>query len=146
VQSSWGEGRSRWGTPTRTSANYEFQAPIFVLTHHPPGVAPKQDEHLTFTFVTVLRGGTAIQATAIAAGVALIMWRLLIRQVFSTTLGFVILFLIFVGISVAVYVLWYWFLFEHPAELAAKLPMSSKEQRRKKKSSSTDCQSDLRLS
>ena len=27
--------------------NYEFQVPIFVLTHHPPSVAPKQDEHLT---------------------------------------------------------------------------------------------------
>jgi hypothetical protein len=26
--------------------------PIFVLTHEPPRVAPKQDEHLTFTFVT----------------------------------------------------------------------------------------------
>src|SRR5258707_9829897 len=26
--------------------NYEFQVPIFVLTHHPPSVAPKQDEHL----------------------------------------------------------------------------------------------------
>lgn len=32
--------------------NYEFQVPIFVLTHRPPRVAPKQDEHLTFTFVT----------------------------------------------------------------------------------------------
>jgi dihydrofolate reductase len=32
--------------------DYEFQVPIFVLTHHPPSVAPKQDEHLTFTFVT----------------------------------------------------------------------------------------------
>jgi dihydrofolate reductase len=32
--------------------NYEFQVPIFVLTHRPPSVAPKQDEHLTFTFVT----------------------------------------------------------------------------------------------
>jgi len=32
--------------------NYEFQMPIFVLTHQPPRVAPKQDEHLTFTFVT----------------------------------------------------------------------------------------------
>ena len=32
--------------------NYEFQVPIFVLTHEPPRVAPKQDEHLTFTFVT----------------------------------------------------------------------------------------------
>ena len=26
--------------------------PIFVVTHQPPRVAPKQDEHLTFTFVT----------------------------------------------------------------------------------------------
>ena len=32
--------------------NYEFQVPIFVLTHEPPRAAPKQDEHLTFTFVT----------------------------------------------------------------------------------------------
>jgi hypothetical protein len=32
--------------------NYEFQVPIFVLTHHPSSVAPKQDEHLTLTFVT----------------------------------------------------------------------------------------------
>ena len=58
---------------------------------------------------SVLRGATAIQTPTIAAGVALIIWRLLIRQVFSTTLGFVILFLIFVGLSVAVYVLWYCF-------------------------------------
>ena len=33
-------------------SNYEFQVPIFVLTHHPPDVAPRQDEHLTFTFVS----------------------------------------------------------------------------------------------
>src|SRR5207302_9236944 len=32
--------------------NYESQVPIFVLTHHQPIVAPKQDEHLNFTFVT----------------------------------------------------------------------------------------------
>ena len=32
--------------------NYEFQVPIFVLTNQPPPVAPKQDEKLTFTFVT----------------------------------------------------------------------------------------------
>jgi dihydrofolate reductase len=32
--------------------NYEFQVPIFVLTHHPPATAPKQDERLTFTFVS----------------------------------------------------------------------------------------------
>ena len=32
--------------------SYEFQVPIFVVTHQPPEVMPKQDEHLTFTFVT----------------------------------------------------------------------------------------------
>ena len=32
--------------------NYEFQVPIFVLTHRPPAVHPKEDDHLTFTFVT----------------------------------------------------------------------------------------------
>ena len=40
------------GDPDSYGGNYEFQVPIFVLTHHPPRVAPKQDEHLTFTFVT----------------------------------------------------------------------------------------------
>ena len=40
------------GDPDSYVGNYEFQVPIFVLTHHPPSVAPKQDEHLTFTFVT----------------------------------------------------------------------------------------------
>jgi dihydrofolate reductase len=38
--------------PDSYVGNYEFQVPIFVLTHHPPGVAPKQDEQMTFTFVT----------------------------------------------------------------------------------------------
>jgi dihydrofolate reductase len=32
--------------------NYEFQVPIFVLTHRPPERVPKQDDRLTFTFVT----------------------------------------------------------------------------------------------
>lgn len=33
--------------------NYEFQAPIFVLTHEPPAVPAKgQSQQLTFTFVT----------------------------------------------------------------------------------------------
>ena len=33
------------GDPDSYVGNYEFQVPIFVLTHHPPRVAPKQDEH-----------------------------------------------------------------------------------------------------
>jgi dihydrofolate reductase len=38
--------------PDSYVGDYEFQVPIFVLTHEPPPVAPKQDENLTFTFVT----------------------------------------------------------------------------------------------
>ncbi len=34
------------------AGNYEFQVPIIVLTHHPPEKMPKQDDNLTFTFVT----------------------------------------------------------------------------------------------
>jgi dihydrofolate reductase len=40
------------GDPDWYVGNYEFQVPIFVLTHHPPETPPKQDERLTFTFVT----------------------------------------------------------------------------------------------
>ena len=40
------------GDPDEYLGNYEFQVPIFVLTHRPPPVPPRQDEHLTFTFVT----------------------------------------------------------------------------------------------
>jgi dihydrofolate reductase len=32
------------GDPDSYVGNYEFQVPIFVLTHHPPRVLPKQDE------------------------------------------------------------------------------------------------------
>jgi dihydrofolate reductase len=38
--------------PDSYVGEYEFQVPIFVVTHEPPAVAPKQDEQLTFTFVT----------------------------------------------------------------------------------------------
>jgi dihydrofolate reductase len=55
------------GDPDSYVGNYEFQVPIFVLTHQPPHVAPQQDEHLTFTFVT--EGvESAIAQAKIAAG------------------------------------------------------------------------------
>lgn len=38
--------------PDSYVGSYEFQVPIFVVTHHPPASAPRQDERLTFTFVT----------------------------------------------------------------------------------------------
>lgn len=40
------------GDPDSYVGEYEFQVPIFVVTHRPPEAPPSQDEHLTFTFVT----------------------------------------------------------------------------------------------
>ena len=56
--------------PDAYVCNYEFQVPIFVLTHDPPRVAPKQDEHLTFTFVTDGVESAVAQAKAAARGKA----------------------------------------------------------------------------
>jgi dihydrofolate reductase len=44
------------GDPDGYVGQYEFQVPIFVVTAHPPARPPKQDDRLTFTFVT---GGLA---------------------------------------------------------------------------------------
>jgi dihydrofolate reductase len=55
------------GDPDSFVGEYEFQVPIFVLTHHPPSVPPKQDERLTFTFVTD-GVASAIQQARAAAG------------------------------------------------------------------------------
>jgi dihydrofolate reductase len=53
------------GDPDSYVGDYEFQVPIFVLTHDPPE-APKQDDHLTFTFVTDGVESAITQATAAA--------------------------------------------------------------------------------
>jgi dihydrofolate reductase len=55
------------GDPDWFVGNYEFQVPIFVVTHKPPQRMPKQDDHLTFTFVTDgLR--SAVEQAKLAAG------------------------------------------------------------------------------
>src|SRR5207237_9050943 len=46
--------------------NYEFQVPIFVLTHRPPAKKPKQDDRLRFTFVTDGVASAVAQATKAA--------------------------------------------------------------------------------
>jgi len=55
------------GDPDSYVGDYEFQVPIFVVTHEPPRVAPKQDEHLTFIFVTDGVERAVAQATAAAS-------------------------------------------------------------------------------
>ncbi|MBN1453687.1 MAG: dihydrofolate reductase family protein [Anaerolineales bacterium] len=53
--------------PDWFAGNYEYQVPIFVLTHQPPKKHPKETDNLTFTFVT---DGikSAIQLAKAAAG------------------------------------------------------------------------------
>lgn len=38
--------------PDWYAGNYEFQVPTFVVTHRPPRAKPKEDENISFTFVT----------------------------------------------------------------------------------------------
>jgi dihydrofolate reductase len=52
--------------PDSYVGNYEFQVPIFVLTHHPPRVPPKEDEDLRFTFVSGGVESAVAQAKAAA--------------------------------------------------------------------------------
>ena len=40
------------GDPDGYADHYEFQVPLFVLTHQPPEKHPKENNQLTFTFVT----------------------------------------------------------------------------------------------
>ncbi len=40
------------GDPDAYADSYEFQVPIFVLTHEVPAKAPRENDRLTFTFVT----------------------------------------------------------------------------------------------
>jgi dihydrofolate reductase len=53
--------------PDFYAGNYEFQVPIFVLTHEVPRKHPKETDQLKFTFVT---GGieSAIRQAKVAAG------------------------------------------------------------------------------
>ncbi len=46
--------------------DYEFQAPIFVVTRNPPVTPPKQNDRLTFTFITDGVASAAAQAKAAA--------------------------------------------------------------------------------
>src|SRR5690242_15429007 len=59
-------GRRTWemGDPDSYVGNYEYQVPLFVLTHQPPAVPPRQDDRLTVTFVT---GGPAAGVDAARA-------------------------------------------------------------------------------
>jgi dihydrofolate reductase len=61
-----GEKDVRDGGPRLVRRQLRIPSADFVLTHHPPSVAPKQDEHLTFTFVTDGVESAVAQAKAAA--------------------------------------------------------------------------------
>jgi dihydrofolate reductase len=52
------------GDPDSYVGEFEFQVPIFVLTHHPPRIPPKQDDRFTFTFVREGVASAVAQARA----------------------------------------------------------------------------------
>ncbi|QAY70934.1 dihydrofolate reductase family protein [Xylanimonas protaetiae] len=52
--------------PDGYADGYEFQVPIFVVTHHPPPVEPKRNERLSITFVTDGVGAAAKRAVEAA--------------------------------------------------------------------------------
>lgn len=52
--------------PDTLADSYEFQTPIFVVTSHPPAVTPKENDRLTFTFVTDGVESAVAQAKAAA--------------------------------------------------------------------------------
>lgn len=54
------------GDPDHYAANYEFQVPIFIVTHHAPDKRPQENEHISFTFVDQIE--KAIQLAKQAAG------------------------------------------------------------------------------
>jgi dihydrofolate reductase len=54
------------GDPDSFADSYEFQVPIFVLTHHVPAKKPKENDRLTVTFVTDGIESAVAQARAAA--------------------------------------------------------------------------------
>jgi hypothetical protein len=82
--------------------------------------------------ISVVRVGSMVMAIPLAGGAALVVWKLSIWRLVSQTLGIVAFLVIFVVFAVVFYplVAWYW---NRPAELAKKLPISSKELERKTK-------------
>jgi dihydrofolate reductase len=52
--------------PDSYADDYEYQAPLFIVTHHPPPVKPKENDRLTITFVTDGVESAVAQAKAAA--------------------------------------------------------------------------------
>ena len=82
--------------------------------------------------ITMRHAGSVVLAVPLALGAALIIWKLSFWRLISSNLGFV-----FFGVTALVFAVvfysileWYW---NRPAQLAKRIPISSKELRRRTK-------------
>jgi hypothetical protein len=82
--------------------------------------------------ISARRVGNIVFAVPLAAGAALIVWKLSIWRVISQTLGLVAFFVTFAVFAVVFCSLLEWF-WNRPDEIAKRVPTSSKELRRKRK-------------
>jgi|ERR1700730_4861019 hypothetical protein len=82
--------------------------------------------------VSMRRVGNIVLAVPLAAGTALIAWKLSIWRVMGQTLGFGFLVITFVVFFIVFYSALQW-LQNRPAELAKRIPTSSKELHRQRK-------------
>lgn len=82
--------------------------------------------------MSVRHAGNLVFAIPLAAGAALIVWKLSFWRILSQTLGLVFFFVTFIVFAVVLYSLseWYW---NRPDEITKRVPTNSKELRRKTK-------------
>ena len=81
---------------------------------------------------SLIRVGTGVTTTAIAGALTLLIWMRLLSRSNSPSLAFVLALLTFIGLSFALYRLWYWIFFKRSAEIADKLLLGGKERRRRR--------------
>jgi hypothetical protein len=82
--------------------------------------------------ISVRHAGNKVLAVPLAAGVALIVWKLSIWRAISQAAGIVAFLVTFVVLAVVFYSFLEWFS-DRPDEIAKRVPTSSKELRRKTK-------------
>jgi hypothetical protein len=82
--------------------------------------------------ISARHAGHLVLAVPLAAGIALIVWKLSVWRTISQALGLVAFLVSFVVFAVAFYSLFEWF-WSRPDEIAKKLPISGRELRTKRK-------------
>jgi dihydrofolate reductase len=76
------------GDPDTYADGYEFQVPIFIVTHHPPDRHPRENGRISYTFVTdgVERAVTMAKAAAKDRNVMVVGGANLVQQLFAANL------------------------------------------------------------